>query len=380
MNESHESIEAIPLRCWMTQRIAEQLNVEEQAIDTSADFMSLGLDSITLMGMVGELSDILGEELSVDDLWTCNSVDALVKLVENRRLFPDLNEQIRVASNIPNVASQLGEATRWNTITALQSHGDLQPIYFIHGISGDVTCYRHLVEKLGDDQPAFGLRQSAEPTETIEQMAATLIDGLKTIQHKGPYRLVGYCFGGTVAFEMARQLKQEGVTCSVVMIDPLISPSAVPNYSTRLRIVDACRHRIRLCIFIMRGVIARKPDLSDRLCRRSKRWVHRILHAVGLTQQTIDDQTVKEMFSNPSETYRKNVSALRKYRPHVYPGQVVILQSDEFFYTHSTQPTLWRCLAGGGVEVRRICGDHDQVLLPSAVEILAQSLISSEPA
>jgi thioesterase domain-containing protein len=41
-------------------------------------------------------------------------------------------------------------------------------------------------------------------------MASHYLDAIRTIQPEGPYMLGGLSFGGTVAFEMARQLKATG--------------------------------------------------------------------------------------------------------------------------------------------------------------------------
>ena len=50
-------------------------------------------------------------------------------------------------------------------------------------------------------------------------MAASYVQILRTVKPNGPYLLSGYCKGGVVAFEMARQLEQNGeAVVSVLMI------------------------------------------------------------------------------------------------------------------------------------------------------------------
>ena len=44
--------------------------------------------------------------------------------------------------------------------------------------------------------------------ETIEEMAESYLADLKAFQPKGPYHIGGYCFGGVVAYEMARRLEE----------------------------------------------------------------------------------------------------------------------------------------------------------------------------
>jgi len=65
---------------------------------------------------------------------------------------------------------------------------------------------------LGTDQPVFGLRSQGlggeSPHYSIEEMAAHYLSEIKTVQATGPYFLSGYCFGGMVAYEMARLLNK----------------------------------------------------------------------------------------------------------------------------------------------------------------------------
>ena len=44
----------------------------------------------------------------------------------------------------------------------------------------------------------------------IPTMAARHVAELRKVQPHGPYRLAGFCVGGIIAFEMARQLRAAG--------------------------------------------------------------------------------------------------------------------------------------------------------------------------
>ena len=51
---------------------------------------------------------------------------------------------------------------------------------------------------------------------SIEELATSCIQAIRTVQPDGPYLLAGYCFGGVVAFEVAHQMQQAGTKCSFV--------------------------------------------------------------------------------------------------------------------------------------------------------------------
>ena len=65
---------------------------------------------------------------------------------------------------------------------------------------------------------------------TIEETASQYLQLIREIQPSGPYVLLGWCNGGTLAFEIARQLEEAGeVVSRVFLVDAWI-----PGYLKRL--------------------------------------------------------------------------------------------------------------------------------------------------
>lgn len=107
-----------------------------------------------------------------------------------------------------------GSPEAWHSVVALQPGGDRPPLFCIHGESGNLLIYRSLTRHLGADQPVYGLQPQGldgkqPPLTRIEEMAARYIKEIQVIQPHGPYFLAGYCMGGTIAFEMAQQLRRQ---------------------------------------------------------------------------------------------------------------------------------------------------------------------------
>ena len=111
----------------------------------------------------------------------------------------------------------------WSTLVPIQSGGARPPLFLVHGFGGGVVGYAELARGLGDDQPVYGLQAvgldgRTPPHETVEEMAAHFVDVVRSQQSQGPYYLGGYCFGGIVAFEVARQLEAQGQPVALVAI------------------------------------------------------------------------------------------------------------------------------------------------------------------
>jgi thioesterase domain-containing protein len=83
--------------------------------------------------------------------------------------------------------------------------------------------YRELAQHLGADQPFYGLQAqgldgSRPPLGTIEQMAMLYAKEIRRVQMRGPYLIGGYCMGGTLAYEVARQLRESGEEISLLAL------------------------------------------------------------------------------------------------------------------------------------------------------------------
>ena len=119
------------------------------------------------------------------------------------------------------LTTRIGEAIRatssnWSSLVQLRAgKSEEPPLFLVHGAGGTVLMYRELADTLGGDEPIYGvqcagLEPAADPDRTIEEMATRFLTEIRHRFPNGPYRLAGYCMGGTIAFEMAHQLRLAG--------------------------------------------------------------------------------------------------------------------------------------------------------------------------
>uniref|UniRef100_UPI002284B31E thioesterase domain-containing protein n=1 Tax=Escherichia coli TaxID=562 RepID=UPI002284B31E len=88
-------------------------------------------------------------------------------------------------------------------------------LFCLHPASGFAWQYSGLSRYLPGSYPIIGL-QSPRPDgaiatcEDIEQMVDRHLATLRRLQPQGPYYLLGYSLGGTLAHSMAARLQQQG--------------------------------------------------------------------------------------------------------------------------------------------------------------------------
>ena len=97
----------------------------------------------------------------------------------------------------------------------LEAAGTRTPIFAVAGHNGDVFAYRALAQHLGPDQPFFGLQppgleEGSEPLTRVEDMARYFAEQIRAFRPVGPMSIAGFCAGGTIAFELARELTNSG--------------------------------------------------------------------------------------------------------------------------------------------------------------------------
>jgi oxalate---CoA ligase len=111
-------------------------------------------------------------------------------------------------------------------LVSIRAEGERPPLFAVPGSGGNPVGFIHLGRLLDARQPLIGIESrgidgTAAPLARVEDIAADNIARIREIQPHGPYFLTGACYGGRVAYEMARQLEAAGEPIGLlVMLDP----------------------------------------------------------------------------------------------------------------------------------------------------------------
>ena len=119
----------------------------------------------------------------------------------------------------------------WQCLVPLQLQGHRAPFFCVHAVGGNILSLRELALKLGTDQPFYALQSQGldgrEMTETsVESMAASYLDEIRTVQPRGPYFLGGQSSGGLIAYELAQRLRAAGETVACLFLIDTYPPAS----------------------------------------------------------------------------------------------------------------------------------------------------------
>ncbi|MBW3694980.1 amino acid adenylation domain-containing protein [Vibrio sp. T187] len=89
------------------------------------------------------------------------------------------------------------------------------PVFCIHPVTGRVTGYQKLAQKLSGERAVYGIQSKSFVydnvfDESFSQMADVYFKTIKQIQPKGPYSLVGWSLGGALVQELVARFEQAG--------------------------------------------------------------------------------------------------------------------------------------------------------------------------
>jgi thioesterase domain-containing protein len=174
---------------------------------------------------------------------------------------------------------------------------------------------------------------------TVEDFAARCIADLRRLQPCGPYRIGGECVGGTVAYEIAQQLRASGEQVALLLLMDAWCPSGIGVVHHRL--FEQPLELARLGLSFLADVPRRRA--------RAESWV------AELWRRAIVPPDGK-----------RYIRACMRYRPRAYPGRITLFASETNVRRGIARA--WQRLARGGVVIRSAPGNHENYSRTHAAE------------
>ena len=296
-------------------------------IGSTDDFFDIGGDSIIALSIYADMEKIFDVKLPLSTIIEYRTITELAKLIRKPG-------QYRFRSLVP---MQLGSQ-------------QTSPVFGIHA-EGDVVFYKDLARALGTEQSFYGLQAihldgTERPFNRIEDMAAHYISEIREVQARGPYTLVGMCFGGLIAFEMARQLVADGEQLNALVVIDAAGPDLPMRKKLWTHLKDG---RLGLVV---------KRRIQDALVR-NRRNVHKSLDK--------NKQAQLDLQNHPAKKY--NSQLMKRYQAKSLHGRIVCIRNQNL---SEQEMARWREFASNGVEDYLLPGNHANIMEPPYVYEIAE--------
>lgn len=247
------------------------------------------------------------------------------------------------------------------SLVPLKPTGDRPPLFARPGHNGDVFCYRALAEHLDPRQPLYGVEPRGldgdSTAGTVEEMAAYEVAQIRELQPEGPYHIAGYCAGGAITFESARQLALAGESVARVMLFGSPFPGAY-RVDPMTRYMHSLRQRVR-----RHGPALLEGSAAERLD-----WMRGRVRSRATAAGSRHDPSLE----NRRRVEDATIAAVKRYYPETYAGRVDVFFPSEAWRRSGEQAEHWSRVAEECVEhVGPDGADGDNMLREPHVRALA---------
>lgn len=338
----------------------EMLNLSSVSIDD--DFFELGGHSLLGAQIFSEIEKRLGVNLPLSALLTATTIRQLADMVREWR-----------------------PKDVWTSLVPLNPKGNKPPIFLMHAAGGNVLFYKDLTERLGPDQPVYGMQavglsghQSAY--DRIEDMAKHYIKEIRGVQQSGPYCVGGSSVGGLIAYEVAQQLKKSGEKVALLVLFDTGAPGYGAVIRKHSRVVEALLNqaeRIQQHVEALRMaesgkrwkyVVEKATKVKNQIRRTYKQKTRQIARGIltGLGRPLPETLVV---------TQNAIAAASRAYKPVEYNGDILLFRATKQQRGVKEDATLgWSKFAAGKLDIHVVKGGHGTIVVEPRVRFVVEAL------
>ncbi|MBO0935565.1 amino acid adenylation domain-containing protein [Fibrella sp. HMF5335] len=351
-------------------------------------------------------ADVLGmPQVGVDDNFFELGGHSMIAVQVMTRLEKQTGRRLPLATlfEYPTVRQMAGlihenaKPVSWGSLVPIKPGGTRDPLYIVHGAGLNVLLFNAVANNLHPDQPVYGLQARGlngvdEPFRSITEMAEAYVAEIVMHNPTGPYLLSGFSFGGIVAFEMARQLQEQGRPVGLVALFDAYAYDAGrsnPWWQRKAQGLGLFLNKVGHTLRLIRkhrgqGVAYKMESIDRRLIKkywqlkpgkRLDQILARTLIQAYWQLKFGQQQQQEAIFDTTFRIEAINDLALEEFQllpadleVHLFRATVqTFFMEDYDFYG-------WRDFARKGVHVHNVPGEHSYIFAPPNDKVFADKL------
>jgi pristinamycin I synthase-3/4 len=324
----------------LCQLFAEVLGLRRVGIEDN--FFAMGGHSLLATRLVSQIRKSFGVELRI------------------RLLF----EAPTVAELAARLNVQTSPEDAFQVLLPLRSKGKLLPLFCAHPAGGLSWGYAGLMRELDLQRPIYGLQapgvgRDVPYAASIEAMAADYVTAIQQVQPHGPYHLLGWSFGGIVAYAMACHLQQMGERVALLAILDSY-PSDDEQQSTEMTEQKLMEELVPMLGLDQDALKGKRLDFVT---------VYEAAKKAGEIPADFDEKIARRNM----EMLLHNSRLERKFRAGKYEGDILFFFADKKEAGHRL-PSAWDPYIEGKTDVHSVHCKHYEMTEPAPLKVIGKVL------
>ncbi|HEY1349905.1 MAG TPA: amino acid adenylation domain-containing protein [Ktedonobacteraceae bacterium] len=330
-----------------------------RTIGIMENFFDLGGHSLLAVRLISQIHQHFGQDLVLTTFLHHPTIAELALVLRRQPLAPT------------------------SPLVPLQRAGSQTPFFCVHPSGGTVSSYIPLARQLGTQRPCYGLQttgmESAQnSTASIQELARQYLQAIQAVQPHGPYLLGGWSMGGTVAFEMARQLSEQGESIGLLaLIDSRLATARLRSWAQQADPVLEDEEFARMLAVNLNLTL---PELCAAMEPAAKLAC---VFALAKRENGIPADFALEQVRQVFQTIKQHNRLAYLYLPAPCPLHI------DYFVAQASLPQepqegvpvgssavieAWRAIAQAGLTIHPVAGNHRAIMQEPGVQALAHAL------
>jgi amino acid adenylation domain-containing protein len=332
------------------------------------NFFESGGQSLLAMRLIAAIHREFSANLSLQTLFFAPTIQSQAKAIDEIA-FKGVKDHL--------VPLQKGDPSR-------------PPFFLIHSYH----LYPVLPKRLGKDQPVYGIQERSTHVQmddwALESMMGRYVEAIRSVQPHGPYFIGGFCSAAIPAFEVARQLREDGE------LVPLLAIIDAAGYHIEMDPPRNRFERLRLRWKNTQGSWQLDADKPKLVQAAEIVGALRDFATILLQNQSIKLQNwwwsricrfyMRRHLRMPAFILGKLVAGIRivtleasrNYSLRPYVGDIaVFLAAGSNFRDREDSVSPWAQTTSGKTEVVWLPGDHTTAFTLPNIKVFAQELRSA---
>ena len=327
------------------------VHIWEQLLQTSPigikdDFFRIGGYSLLGTNLFYQIEKNLGKKFPVSTLLIAPTIEKLAE---------------RIRSDIPPSTVPL--------LVPLKTGGTKPPLFFMHHTDGGVLDYRELALYLDENQPVFGIQSAFNgsiPTHvSLDEAAEIYSREIQLLCPEGPYLIGGHSFGGKIAFEVARRIRENKKGEIFLLLIDCCAPDC-RRLSGKKRLFYLIHSFSAALVFHFVNMV-KLPVSQRKLYFIGKiKSLNRRLKQINISIKKLNKpQRDKTLHKKPQKS---------PVCPMTFPGEIVLFKASISLPVYEKEDYGWSRYTQKEVKVSEIKGEHGNLVKGPYAKAIATEL------